>query len=152
VAEDPEAGNWAKVGEALRARREGRGLTQEQLHELSGVSVAIIGEIEQHEIIRRRSLRTLAALSVALDWPEDYLARIRDGHQPPKTAELSPEEAALRSVLDKLDKILADRLNEIVVPHLNQIERQLRALPDVIYHLGGGATPVVDLDRKDEGG
>jgi transcriptional regulator with XRE-family HTH domain len=152
VVEDRGAENWVEVGEALRARREELGLTQEQLYKKSGVSIAIIREIEQHEIIRRRSARTLSALSRALDWPESHLADIRDGRQIPKAAEPSQEEAALQSVLDKLDEILTDRLNEIVVPHLNQIERQLRALPDVIYHLGGDVTPVIDLDNKDEGG
>jgi transcriptional regulator with XRE-family HTH domain len=152
VAENRDAENWAKVGVTLRTRREGRGLTQEQLHELSGVSVAIIGEIEQRGRIRRRSARTLGDLSRALGWPENYLAEIRDGREPSEVVEPSPEEAALRSVLDKLDEILADRLNEIVVPHLNQIERQLRVPPDVVYHPRDDVTPVIDLDREDEGG
>lgn len=152
MAEDRGAENWVEVGEVLRARREKRGLTQEQLSNESGVSVAIIREIEQHEVIRRRGPRTLSDLSRALGWPENYLAEIRDGHKPPDAAEPSPEEAALRSILGKLDEILADRLNEIVVPHLNQIERQLRVLPDIIYHPGGEVTPIIDLDRKDEGG
>lgn len=150
VAEDRDAENWAGVGEALRARREELRLTQEQLCKKSGVSVAITREIEQHGVIRRRSPRTLAALSVALGWPENYLAGIRDGRQLPKAP--APEEAALRSILDKLDEILTDRLNEIVVPHLNQIERQLHALSADICHSRENVAPIIALDHKDEGG
>jgi ribosome-binding protein aMBF1 (putative translation factor) len=63
---DPE--NWAAVAQAISGRVRELGWRQRELAERSHVSVAVVREIQRHTVERRRSPRTLEALSVALGW------------------------------------------------------------------------------------
>lgn len=117
------AGGWKAVGEAVGALRYQRGWTQAQLSERSAVSVATIRSTERADGMRSR--RTLEDISMALGLPKNYLSEILAGHQP---AHQFPErETTDPSFLDMVDEILVKRLKELVMPHLNQIERQLDA-------------------------
>ncbi|GLW90279.1 helix-turn-helix domain-containing protein [Actinokineospora globicatena] len=69
--------NWRAVGQAMTQRREQLGLKQHHVAKRSGVSQAIIRELEYNTVERRRSYRTLEALSTALEWPAGHLTAIR---------------------------------------------------------------------------
>jgi hypothetical protein len=64
-------------------------------------------------------------LSRALGMPKDYLSEILTGRQPVETADQVPPEPGPHACVGVLDDLLVKRLTELVVPHLNQIERQL---------------------------
>jgi transcriptional regulator with XRE-family HTH domain len=74
---DPE--NWAAVARAISGRVRELGWRQRELAERSHVSVAVVREIQRHTVERRRSPRTLEALSVALGWEPEYLHRVLKG-------------------------------------------------------------------------
>jgi transcriptional regulator with XRE-family HTH domain len=92
---DPE--NWAAVAQAISGRVRELGWRQRELAERSHVSVAVVREIQRHTVERRRSPRTLEALSVALGWEPEYLHRVLTGRsQGPGTM---PRLTLLRSGL-----------------------------------------------------
>lgn len=74
---------WAAVAREISARAAELGLNQKELAARSGVSLAIVREIQQDRIRRRRNPRTLEALSLALQRHPQYLTAILDGKQPP---------------------------------------------------------------------
>lgn len=115
------AGGLKAVGEAVAALRYQRGWTQAQLSERSAVSIATIRSTERADGMRSR--RTLEDISVALGMPKNHLSEVLAGHQPP--GETSEQVTTEPWFLNKVDEILMKRLMELVVPHLNQIERQL---------------------------
>jgi len=75
---DPE--NWAAVARAISDRVRELGWRQRELAERSHVSVAVVRELQRHTVERRRSPRTLEALSVALGWEPEHLDRVLKGH------------------------------------------------------------------------
>lgn len=77
------AEDWTAVAKALAARASDLDLRQKDLADRSGVSLAIIREIQQDRIRRRRNPRTLEALSVALDWHPEHLNAVLQGKRPP---------------------------------------------------------------------
>src|SRR5579883_3489224 len=103
------------------------GLSQRELIERSRVSKAIVNEIQHNTVQRRRSGRTLEALSLALDWHPGYLAAILRGHRPPLSDEPVPRsendipgrlaviEHYLREIVNRFGEIetINDRLDEI---------------------------------------
>jgi len=66
-------GNWMAVGKAVTDALEEQGMQQQVLAARSGVSQAIIREI-QNGVPRRRSPRTWQGISEALGWPPSFLA------------------------------------------------------------------------------
>jgi transcriptional regulator with XRE-family HTH domain len=109
VAED-----WAAVARAINQRVTELGLRQHQLAERSGVSQAIVREIQRDTVRRRRGTRTLEALSIALDWHPEHLTAVLGGHTPPQA-----DEAVSTDVPSRLTAI--ER-------HLRAISRQLETL------------------------
>jgi DNA-binding Xre family transcriptional regulator len=110
-----EGEDWAGVAHALNERMAALRIGQQELAERSGVSVSTLRQL-QHGASRRVQNRTLAAISTALDWPEDHLtAVLRSGHRTPRAT--TPGEPD--PVLDGLHRIeaqltdLADRLASI---------------------------------------
>ena len=63
--------DYKAIGKRVRARRNERGLTQEQLAERAGISPAFVGHIERGT--RVLSVQTLYSLARALDCSADYL-------------------------------------------------------------------------------
>ncbi|TWP45822.1 hypothetical protein FKR81_38290 [Lentzea tibetensis] len=102
------AEDWSAVAEAINARAGELALKQKEIAERSGVSHAIVREIQQGRIERRRNPRTLEALSIALDWHPQHLSAVLQGKQPP--------EGAPAGAVDP------------VVPLLQTIIRELRGL------------------------
>ncbi|RKT53015.1 helix-turn-helix domain-containing protein [Saccharothrix australiensis] len=102
--------NWSAVAEAVNARAAELALKQRELAEKSGVSLAIVREIQQGRIERRRNPRTLEALSIALDWHPQHLTAVLKGQSPP---EADPASAPV---------------DNPVIPLLNTIIREIRGL------------------------
>ena len=91
-------------------------MTQADLAARAGVALMTVRELQHNLTPRRRNPRTLAAVSEALGWPADQLARILDGQPVPDVDADDP-------VLAELDAVRAD-LREIV-QRLDAIERRL---------------------------
>ncbi|QUQ67940.1 helix-turn-helix domain-containing protein [Kutzneria sp. CA-103260] len=79
--------DWAAVARAINQRSTELGLSQRELIKRSHVSKAIVSEIQNNTVQRRRSARTLEALSLALDWHPGHLAAILAGRRPPGLGE-----------------------------------------------------------------
>jgi transcriptional regulator with XRE-family HTH domain len=130
---------WAALGRHVHDLRYGRHWGQEDLAEASGVSVPTIRSIENHKNGRRHTPRTLAKLSEGFGLQDDYLANYLR-NPPPAEPGITKTALAPRSVLEqvigRLDGIIVDRLNEIVVPRLENVEKQVRQLADVISRTG----------------
>lgn len=99
--------DWAAVTREVNRRADSLGLRQKDLAERSGVSLAIIREIQQNKTQRRRNPRTLEALSVALQWHPQHLGAVLAGIEPPDAAPEStppgdPIAAALESIVREL--------------------------------------------------
>jgi hypothetical protein len=128
VAEgDP--GNWAAVSWAISDRVRELGWRQRELAERSHVSLAVVRELQRHTVERRRSPRTLQALSVALGWEPEHLDRVLTGHAQRPGGHTAPDSAALWSRLDSLESQLAE---------ITKLLTELRAdIATVIDHVRG---------------
>jgi transcriptional regulator with XRE-family HTH domain len=135
VAED-----WSAVARAVNERAAELGLRQRDLIQRSHVSKAIVGEITRNAVRRRRSARTLEALSAALDWHPQHLTAVLHGRRPPGPGEpvyrfddeevparLAAVESQLREIAERLDGMDAinKRLDEITAT-LEVISERLR--------------------------
>ena len=103
---DPE--DWAAVARAISDRVRELGWRQRELAERSHVSVAVVREIQRHTVERRRSPRTLQALSVALGWEPEHLDGVLKGRSQQSGGQSASDSAALWSRLDSLDLRLAE--------------------------------------------
>lgn len=121
------AEDWAAVARAINQRLGELDLSQRELIDRSHVSKATVGEIQHNTVQRRRSARTLEALSLALDWHPRYLSALLAGRRPPGAGEPAPRsdddvpgrldviEHQLREISERLGEIgaITDRLDEI---------------------------------------
>src|ERR687894_1090639 len=82
-AEEYVSEDWAAVAEAISQRMTELGINQAELIERSQVSKATVGELYHNSAQRRRSARTLEALSVALGWHPRHLHAVLFGQTPP---------------------------------------------------------------------
>ena len=106
------AKDWDAVATAIQGRLAEIDMTQAELAARAGVALMTVRELQHNLTPRRRSPRTLAAVSEALGWPSDQIARILDG-QPamdvdaddPVLAELDAVKADLRAIVRRLDAI-----------------------------------------------
>ena len=119
--------DWEAVSQAINRRMDELGLNQRELIERSQVSRATVGEIRRNEAQRRRSARTLEALSIALDWHPQHLSAVMQGRSTPQLGEpvarsdedvpgrLATIEYMLQQIAKKLEGIdaLAERVEEI---------------------------------------
>ncbi|RAS68467.1 Xre family transcriptional regulator [Lentzea atacamensis] len=97
--------DWSAVAEAINARANELTLKQKEIAERSGVSLAIVREIQQDRIQRRRSPRTLEALSIALDWHPEHLSAVLQGKRPP---EIGPPAETFDPVVPLLQTIIRE--------------------------------------------
>lgn len=112
--------DWPAVARAINERMTELGLRQRELIERSRVSKAAVREIQHNTVQRRRSARTLEALSSALAWHPQHLAAVLAGRTPPQIgdpivisdndvpARLAAIEVRLRDMAEQLDRISAD--------------------------------------------
>ncbi|RZS32492.1 hypothetical protein EV193_112126 [Herbihabitans rhizosphaerae] len=132
--------HWAAVARAINQRMAELGLAPHELVERSRVSKAIVRELRQNTVQRRRSTRTLEALSIALEWNPGHLAAVLAGRRPPRIGEPAPRteddvpgrlaaiEHHLREITEKLSQVdvANERLGEIN-EKVTVLAEQLRA-------------------------
>lgn len=115
-AEEYVTEDWTAVAHAINQRVSELGMRQRELAERSHVSQAIVRELQHNTVERRRSARTLEALSLALGWHAEHLSAVLDRRTPPAAGEpLSSEddvpsrltaiERHLRQITEKLDEL-----------------------------------------------
>jgi plasmid maintenance system antidote protein VapI len=75
--------DWAAVAEAINVRVNELGWRQGELAERSHVSRATVRELQHHVVERRRSARTLEALSITLGWHPHHIDAVLHGRRPP---------------------------------------------------------------------
>lgn len=108
--------DWAAVARAITQRVSELGLRQRELAERSHVSQAIVRELQHNVVERRRSTRTLEALSLALGWHAEHLSAVLESRTPPEAGEpwtseddtsarLSAIEGQLRWITRKLEEM-----------------------------------------------
>lgn len=114
--------DWLAVAKAINERLTELGLNQRELAARSHIALSIVREIRNNTVQRRRSGRTLEALSVALGWHPRHLAAVLLGHTPP--APTDPIDYAGDGVQARLAAI-EDQLHKIT-KHLDEIHHALR--------------------------
>lgn len=123
--------DWVAVANAITERVNALGWRQRELAQRSRVSQAVVRELQHHTVERRRSARTLEALSVALGWHPQHLAAVLHGRTPPELDEpISDNSRTVSSRLDAID----GRLSEIT-----ELLHEMNAnLATVISHARAG--------------
>lgn len=111
--------DWAAVARAIGQRLHELGMRQRELAERSHVSQAIVRELQHNTAQRRRSSRTLEALSTALAWHPQHLTAVLTGRTPPEPGD--PPLAADDDVPARLAAI---------EHHLRELTEQLGELND----------------------
>jgi transcriptional regulator with XRE-family HTH domain len=125
--------DWAAVARAINQRVSELGLRQYELAERSQVSQAMVREIQQNKVQRRRGTRTLEALSIALEWHPYHLTAVLEGRNPPAPGDpvaSGDEEVRLRLAL---------------------IERRLRDITRRLDTLPATLAEVIGSDRDPQG-
>ena len=90
----------------LAARIEEIHITRKEIEKRSGISTATIREIEHPRVPRTFSRDVLEPISVALDWPPDYLVRAAYPLSSEATDRIVQDMmAALAPYLEKIDAI-----------------------------------------------
>lgn len=111
--------DWTAVARAINERMNELGLRQRELAERSHVSQAIVRELQHRTVERRRSARTLEALSLALEWHPGHLAAVLAGRKPLRPGETGDDPtdqilARLTAIEGRLDDI-TKRLDQMSV-------------------------------------
>jgi hypothetical protein len=117
-AEESVSEDWTAVAKAINMRVNELGWRQRELAERSHVSQAIVRELQHHTVERRRSARTLEALSTTLGWHPQHLLAVLQNRTPPHPEEPGDDGHELWSRLDALERRLAeitDRLEDVQV-------------------------------------
>lgn len=102
--------DWDAVAAAIQARLSELDMTQADLAARAGVASETVRELRTNLRPRRRSPRTMSAISEALGWPPNHLAQVLGGGQ----VELADVPAAveLGEITEELAAITA-RLTDI---------------------------------------
>ncbi|MGW4489773.1 XRE family transcriptional regulator [Amycolatopsis rhabdoformis] len=100
--------DWAAVAKAIDMRVNELGWRQRELAERSHVSQAIVRELQHHTVERRRSARTLEALSTTLGWHPQHLLAVLQNRTPPHPDEPVDDGGELRDRLAALEERLAE--------------------------------------------
>lgn len=117
--------DWESVAEAINARLDALDMTQQELVETSKVSISVVRELQRNTAQRRRSARTLEALSVALGWHPKHLDAVVHGRRPP-----APGDPDFYAEGDDS----ADRLSA-VEKRLEEMSRQLAEINTTLSQL-----------------
>ncbi|WP_026421090.1 helix-turn-helix domain-containing protein [Actinokineospora inagensis] len=105
--------DWAAVAKTINERVNVLGWRQRELAERSQVSQATVRELQHHTVERRRSARTLEALSITLGLHPQHLDAVLHGRTPPSADEPADREDRLVSRLDSLEQRIAE-LSEVL--------------------------------------
>jgi transcriptional regulator with XRE-family HTH domain len=102
-------GDSEQVARVVNERMQERGITQRELAERSGISVATLRKI-QHGVEQTRNRSTFANISRTLGFPEDHLWRVwTGGVKDDADTEVSP------SALEELRRELVDLRHRVSV-------------------------------------
>jgi transcriptional regulator with XRE-family HTH domain len=137
VAED-----WAAVARAIDERLAELGLNQRELIERSQVSKTVVMEIRRNSAERRRSTRTLEALSTALDWHPQHLIALLQGRRVPAVGE----------PISRSDDDIHGRL-AVIEYRLDQIAGQLTTIGELncrLEEINRNVETVVQLVSPDQ--
>ncbi|GAA3044343.1 Helix-turn-helix domain [Actinokineospora globicatena] len=106
--------DWVAVAQTINERMTFLGLRQRELADRSHVSQAVVREIQHRTIERRRSTRTLEAISTALGLHPDHLDDVRQGNtpRPADAIEADPVPSQLRSIEQQL-ALIVDMLGDL---------------------------------------
>jgi hypothetical protein len=127
--------NWPAVAAAIDQRLDELGLRQIDLIRRSQVSKAVVGEI-RHNVRRRRSPRTLAALSIALNWHPQHLEAVLSGHRPPRTVESDVNVAVRLASIERCLRQTGDRLGATIEAMQGQLDQIGADLSSMIRRSG----------------
>jgi transcriptional regulator with XRE-family HTH domain len=125
-AEEYVSEDWAAVAQAISQRMTELGINQAELIERSQVSKATVGELHHNSAQRRRSARTLEALSMALGWHPQHLAAVLKSQRVPDIGE----------PVSRSDDDIPGRLSAIEY-RLAQIEERLGFIDELRDRLEG---------------
>jgi transcriptional regulator with XRE-family HTH domain len=119
--------DWSAVAKAINERMNALGLRQGELVERAHVSKAIVRELQHNVVQRRRSARTLEALSVALGWHPRHLTAVLHGRRPPEPGDPLDDDgdatpARLAAIEDRLSEIV-ERLEQISANLVTVVDR-----------------------------
>jgi transcriptional regulator with XRE-family HTH domain len=123
--------DWAAVAVAITERVNELGWRQGELAQRSHVSRATVRELQHHVVERRRSARTLEALSTTLGWHPRHLDAVLHRRRPPE-----PTEPVTTN-------------SESLVSRMDALERHLSAITDRLDVIQTDLTTVIDYVRKD---
>jgi transcriptional regulator with XRE-family HTH domain len=131
VAED-----WAAVARAIDERMTELRLTQRELSDRSQVSKATVMEIRRNSAERKRSTRTLEALSTALEWHPQHLTALLQGRRIPELGE--PASRADDDIQGRL-AVIEYRLDQIMVQlaTMSDLDGRLKEINDNIETMMG---------------
>ncbi|MGH3624238.1 MAG: XRE family transcriptional regulator [Sciscionella sp.] len=122
--------DWSAVARAINERVSELGMRQRELATRSHVSQAIVRELQHDTVRRRRSARTLEALSLALGWHAQHLSAVLHGQTPREPGEpvqiitgdgVSARLAAMEDQLHTLTKRI-DELNATITTVIDHAE------------------------------
>jgi transcriptional regulator with XRE-family HTH domain len=120
--------DWAAVATALNHRMTELGVQQHELVARSRVSRSAVWEIRHNTAQRRRSARTLEALSVALGWHPQHLVAVLEGRSPPQVGDpvtMSNRDGDVVALLTAIDRKLSqinDRFDRFEAAWSDRIE------------------------------
>ena len=129
-AEEYVSEDWAVVAKAINERAAELGINQRELSERSNVSLAILRELQRNTVQRKRSVRTLEALSVTLGWHPRHLWAVLHHKEPP-----APGDPVHYEVGDGVPARLA------------AIEQRLSEMSEQLAQLNANIATVIDRDR-----
>jgi DNA-binding transcriptional regulator YiaG len=94
------AGDWARLGNALRIERQHRGLSQDDLAREAQVSTGSVQAVEAGKAPKSRMPYTVAPIARALGWPAGTVESVLGGEAAP----VSPEAIALARRIERLSQ------------------------------------------------
>ncbi|WP_245782743.1 XRE family transcriptional regulator [Actinokineospora terrae] len=98
--------DWAAVSNAINERMEELGWRQRILSERPQVSQSIIRELQYNTVERKRSTRTLEALSTALGFHSEHLYNVLRGETPSPSDDQSVKHDSLAQRLEVAIELL----------------------------------------------
>lgn len=132
------AQDWAAVARAIDARMTELSLSQRELIDRSQVSKATVTEIRRHSAERKRSTRTLEALSTALGWHPQHLMALLHGRRIPTVGEPASRsdgdvQGRLAVIEYRLDQIMAQLATIGECGHqIEQLNKNIEALTQIV--------------------
>jgi transcriptional regulator with XRE-family HTH domain len=135
TARGPVGGeDWGAVAAAINERMAARRIGQQELAQLSGVSVSTVRHVQHGAPGRRVQNKTLAALSRALGWPDGHLGDVL--LQRSRVSDTGPAPEPTGSEAGGQSPDTAEFLRRIEA-RLVEISRQLMAIERAMRDGGG---------------